>query len=78
MRNDIIILTGREVHALLEGREADLIETVRRAYMAHAHGASCLPHSSFLHFPHEQRNRIIAMPAYLGQDFNAAGIKWIA
>jgi N-[(2S)-2-amino-2-carboxyethyl]-L-glutamate dehydrogenase len=75
---DIIILNGREVHAVLEGREAELLETVRRAYVAHARGESSLPHSSFLSFPNEQSNRIIAMPAYLGEDFDIAGIKWIA
>jgi ornithine cyclodeaminase len=79
MRNgDILILKGRDVHAVLQDREAELIETVRRAYVAHARGESSLPHSMFLNFPNEQRNRIIAMPAYLGQDFNVAGIKWIA
>ncbi|MET0647626.1 MAG: hypothetical protein ABW208_13500 [Pyrinomonadaceae bacterium] len=71
---DILILKGREVQALLEGREAELLETVRRAYVAHARGESVLPHSSFLNFPNEQGNRIIAMPAYLGQDFDIAGI----
>lgn len=75
---DILILKGRDVHILLEGREAELIETVRRAYVAHARGESSLPHSAFLNFPNEQRNRIIALPAYLGQDFDVAGIKWIA
>jgi N-[(2S)-2-amino-2-carboxyethyl]-L-glutamate dehydrogenase len=76
--SDIVILKGHEVNALLEGREAELLETVRRAYVAHARGESSLPHSSFLNFPNEQRNRIIALPAYLGRDFDIAGIKWIA
>jgi ornithine cyclodeaminase len=79
MRNgDVLILKGHEVQSLLEDREAELLETVRRAYVVHARGESALPHSSFLNFPNEQRNRIIALPAYLGQDFDVAGIKWIA
>lgn len=79
MRNgDVLILKGHEVQSLLEDRETELLETVRRAYVVHARGESSLPHSSFLNFPNEQRNRIIALPAYLGQDFDLAGIKWIA
>ena len=79
MRNgDVLILKGREVQSLLEDREGELLETVRRAYVVHARGESSLPHSSFLNFPSEQRNRIIALPAYLGQDFDVAGVKWIA
>lgn len=35
------------------------------------------PIKPYLRF-NEKKNRIIAMPAYLGGDFNIAGIKWIA
>jgi 2,3-diaminopropionate biosynthesis protein SbnB len=75
---DIRILSAPEVSELLKGREAEILETVQAAYEAHAAGASTLPHSSFLHFPDEPRNRIIALPAYLGEEFEIAGIKWIA
>lgn len=79
MRNgDILILKGQEVKSLLAGRELDLINVVRMAYTAHARGESCLPHSLFLRFPDDQKNRIIALPAYLGADFNVAGIKWVS
>ena len=75
---EILILKGRDVQTLLEDRETELVETVRKAYLAHARCESSLPHSSFLNFPNEPRNRIIAMPAYLGDGFEVAGIKWIA
>ena len=77
-RNDILILKSDEVAALLKDRELDLIELVGSAYLAHARGHSSLPRSSFLLFPHRQRDRIIALPAYLGESFDVAGIKWIA
>lgn len=78
MHNDVLILSGNEVASLLHGREGQLMEVVREAYVTHASGASSLPHSSFLGFPAEQRNRIIALPAYLGGSFEICGLKWVS
>ena len=75
---DVLILKGHEVASLLAGREDELLGVVRLAYEAHAQGNSSLPHSSFLKFPANQCNRIIALPAYLGQEFDVAGVKWIS
>jgi len=75
---DIRILTGAEVSALLRGREHDVVEAIRAAYVAHARHNSSLPHSTFLRFPGNTSNRIIALPAYLGPPFDLAGMKWIA
>lgn len=76
--NELTIVKGAEVHSILKGRETELMRAVRNAYVAHAKGNSSLPHSTFLTFPNESRNRIIALPAFLADDFQVAGLKWIA
>jgi 2,3-diaminopropionate biosynthesis protein SbnB len=76
--SDVLILRGGEIAELLDGREADVVEAVRRAYLIHAQGESSLPHSIFLRFPNDDLNRIIALPAFLGDGFGLAGMKWIA
>jgi ornithine cyclodeaminase len=74
---DLLILKDSEVRTLLAGREAEIIKCVQSAYEAHAKGESAFPHSSFLRFPNVN-NRIIALPAYLGGEYELAGIKWVA
>nr|AUN37125.1 ornithine cyclodeaminase [uncultured bacterium] len=74
----MLILKAGDVHALLANKESVLIETVKAAYEAHSNGHSSLPHSTFLRFPDQDRNRIIALPGYLGEEFEIAGVKWIS
>lgn len=74
---DLLIISGHEVSGLLAGHESDLMRIVRRAYEIHGEGNSHLPHSVFLRLP-EKRNRIIGLPAYLGEEVAAAGMKWVS
>ncbi len=74
----LLILTGPDVASLLQGRLRDIIDAVRSAYLAHQAGQSCLPHSVFVRFPGRVKERIIALPAYLGGEAELAGIKWIS
>ena len=76
--NDVLIIGAAEVEAALQGREKQVLEAVQNAYETHSRGASSLPHSSFLRFPDSDKDRIICLPAYLGDDYQLAGVKWIA
>ena len=75
---DILTLKSDEVEALLDGREQETLAAIADAYKAHGRGESSLPHSLFLRFPADERNRIIALPAYLGDGFGVAGMKWVS
>ncbi len=76
--DDILLLNGNEIVEIFKGRERDIMNAVKAAYQTHAKGDSALPHSTFLRFPDKERDRIIALPAYLGGGFRTAGIKWIS
>lgn len=76
--NSFLVLTGADVQSVLAGQESKLIEIVRGAYETHSRGETSLPHSTFLRFPNDQANRIIALPAYLPGELGGAGVKWVS
>jgi len=72
------VLTAQEIRRQIDGSRPACVDVVRRGYLLHAGGDAVNPHSSFLRFPQQPRARIISLPAYLGGEFEVAGIKWIA
>jgi ornithine cyclodeaminase len=78
MNFELSIINGKTVFDIIHAHRADCIEIVRDAYLAHARGESVNPDSYFLRFPEKPDCRIIALPAYLGNGFGVAGLKWIA
>jgi ornithine cyclodeaminase len=75
---ELSIINGKTVSDTIRAHRDDCISIVRDAYLAHAHGQSVNPDSYFLRFPEKPDCRIIALPAYLGNGFDVAGLKWIA
>ncbi|MEV4174074.1 2,3-diaminopropionate biosynthesis protein SbnB [Nonomuraea sp. NPDC049709] len=74
----LTVISAAEIAQQVEGNRHICLDLVRRAYLAYAEGHSALPFSSFLRFPGRPRDRIIALPAYLGGEFDVSGLKWIA
>src|SRR5947209_8286329 len=78
MRFELSIINGKTVFDIIHAHRDECIGIVRDAYLAHADGKSVNPDSYFLRFPDKPDCRIIALPAYLGNGFGVAGLKWIA
>src|SRR5947207_5019818 len=78
MNFELSIINGKTVSDIIRGHRDECVEIVRDAYLAHAHGKTVNPDSYFLRFPGKPDCRIIALPAYLGDGFDVAGLKWIA
>src|SRR5258706_541750 len=78
MNFELSIINGKTVFDIIRAHRDECIGIVRDAYLAHAHGKTVNPDSYFLRFPNKPDCRIIALPAYLGDGFDVAGLKWIA
>jgi len=78
MTFELSIINGKTVFDVISTHRDECVEIVRNAYLAHANGQSVNPHSYFLKFPEKPDCRIIALPAFLGDGFAVAGLKWIA
>ena len=78
MHFELSIINGKTVSDIVRAHRHDCIRIVREAYLAHADGQSVNPDSYFLKFSDKPDCRIIALPAYLGNNFDVAGLKWIA
>jgi ornithine cyclodeaminase len=78
MHFELSIINGKTVSDIVRADRRECIRIVREAYRAHADGQSVNPDSYFLKFPDKPDCRIIALPAYVGNGFDVAGLKWIA
>ena len=72
------VISGAEVQASLEGREREIVELVETAYRLHVDGDAVSPATHSMRFPDRPTARINALPASLGGDVRAHGLKWIS
>jgi 2,3-diaminopropionate biosynthesis protein SbnB len=75
---DFSVINGKVVHQLVHADFKGVANVIKEAYLTHHRKATVNPNSYFLRFPEKPDARIIALPAFLGGDFDVAGIKWIA
>src|SRR6266581_1293604 len=78
MHFELSIINGKTVFDIVRAHRSECIRIVREAYLAHADGKTVNPDSYFLKFRDKPDCRIIALPAYVGNGFDVAGLKWIA
>ncbi len=78
MSNHILVLGANQIKSALNAKESEITEIVKNTYLLHHLGKTSLPHSIFLRFPDNEKNRIIGLPAYIGGNENIAGLKWIS
>src|ERR1700761_5976485 len=75
--NDLTVFTADDVTSQLVGQEREIMDIIAATYRCHARGATICPHSLFLNLP-QRGSRIIALPAHLGGESSATGVKWIS
>jgi len=76
--NELIVIDGDTIQDLLQHQEIQIVEAIQQAYENHQRGKTVLPHSMFLRFPDNVKDRIIALPAFLGGEEETAGLKWVS
>lgn len=71
------VVGGVVAREIIQSSRPEIVGVVREAYLTHHAGRSVNPNSYFLRFPDKPEARLIALPAYLGGEREAVGIKWI-
>ncbi|MYW92892.1 2,3-diaminopropionate biosynthesis protein SbnB [Amycolatopsis rubida] len=75
---EFAVVSGAQVHQVLDGAEKQLAELIEAAYRLHGQQATVNPPSYFLRFPDRPSARIIALPASVGGEVAVDGVKWIS
>lgn len=79
MSNDFYFLKNDVIKEILSKDAESIKQIIKKAYLAHELGRTIVPGSHFLNFSDGiPASRIIALPAYIADEFNIAGIKWVS
>ena len=75
----LIWLSREDVQKSGGGDAVAAVPVLERALSVHGEGQTCQPLKPYLRIPNDElERRIIAMPSYLGNEFQTWGMKWIA
>jgi 2,3-diaminopropionate biosynthesis protein SbnB len=72
------VVPGTLVYEVIGGQEKRVVEVIENAYRIHGAGDTVNPASYFLGLRGRPQSRIIALPASVGGDVRADGLKWIS
>lgn len=72
------VIGARDIAHILSEHHVSVMDLIQQTYEMHARRETINPDSYFLRFPEKEESRIIALPAYVGDHCNVAGIKWIS
>lgn len=75
---EFLVINGRQVHDIVHSDYEKIINIVEDTYCAHYKGNTINPNTYSLKFPQKPNARINALPAYVGENINLAGMKWIS
>ena len=71
-------VAAETIENILDKNKSELIDMVASSYLSFYRGHAINPDTYSLKFASKPNSRINALPAYVGQSTNLAGLKWVA
>lgn len=72
------LYTAEDIGIWIETNQLNILDIVKETYLDFNDGVANNPDSYFLRFHDSNKNRIIALPAYIDGEKSIAGLKWIS
>ncbi|SMR71960.1 ornithine cyclodeaminase [Aliiroseovarius halocynthiae] len=71
-------VAANDINHILQQNRSELIDLVAKCYATFYDGHAINPDTYSLKFPQKPNSRINALPAYVGEECDLAGLKWVA